>query len=70
MITTANCFDNEEFCSWWEKVEDENGNQGWDDDSRLERLVELFITNYSPDFAVTCIKEEFFDDEFPPMYDL
>ena len=70
MINTANCFDNEEFCSWWAKVEDESGNQGWDDDARLERLVELFITNYSPDFAAGCIKEEFYDDEFPPMYDL
>jgi hypothetical protein len=64
MITTQNCFEDEGFCCWWSVVEEENGNQFWDEGHLLEQLVYFYNTSFSPEFAYANINlnEESDDD--------
>jgi hypothetical protein len=68
-LTTETCFNDESFTAWWDAVEEENCNQGWDDDVRLEVLISLYETSYSPEFAARYVKENVYDDEFESVYD-
>ena len=68
-LTTDTCFNDELFTAWWDKVEEENGNQGWDDDVRLEVLIQLYETSFAPEFASRYVKENVYDDDFESVYD-
>ena len=69
LLTVANCFQSEAFTNYWWIIEDLNGNQCWDDDTRLRELINLFETHMSPEYAYEYIVTNVYDDEFDSVYD-
>lgn len=45
MVTTSNCFQNKDFCQWWDDVDAAVDYRGWDDGEMLEILIDLYNEN-------------------------